>query len=740
MQQAGLRSSRADLKVHLDNLHQLYNSTNEEVRRPCCILNRLAYSYSNNNTDYKAMFKKLDLVFLLTPTTSCQLPSSKIIHLISDSQVFSRLGLLSPHSKRPDAHNTLQYPTSPLVTAAALMEEEEKDSAPRQFTRPRPTGNLFFYRPQNEASTPLEQAQLASGPLSTPDSPSMVCSAGSGIEEEEEEGDDGWSCHKKEQTVKSKAREQQLHVKETFTKAFPYPIPSMSNHTNNPVVKKDTAALDLILKKAAIFLSPLPQEKENEEEEEDLVVVAEGQEQITPGVIPRCLAFDDDEETNLSKRSIDEEEQRVPPPPVIESILPPLAAVTDTRALNRLKQITLERQSSQVAALSKLKQLTVQKQRHRITAMRPSSAACSTSTAGHSNSGEYNPYSKINNNSASVEKEVDCFIKNPLMPPPAKQGRSFAAVVPPTENQPRTAAAAAPIRATTEAERTTGNTKPYLKRRSQAIPMQHQGLPDWSAVKSRTQSKLDSNLILKNYRPSSGTSIRTRTGGAPVARPGQNLPRGYRELPGGENCIETMEHYTAKFNNPNSQKRNIGGGGGGSNYKNSVAPPPLNRNTWGSNRPSTAPSFTTSSTGPLSSAAAAGSLAQAKSRSISGAQRRAVLRATPFDPSSNVVALANKNDVAGPGGSRTAAYGPLGAAAVAAGGNTGYKKNHHYYQQQEQLEQQEQHSHRSHSDTTAHPFVSNHQYHEIGHYEDPLRPLVSQVDELLNSVGRAIRR
>jgi len=32
MQQRGVRSSIADLKVQLDNLHQLYNSTNEEVR------------------------------------------------------------------------------------------------------------------------------------------------------------------------------------------------------------------------------------------------------------------------------------------------------------------------------------------------------------------------------------------------------------------------------------------------------------------------------------------------------------------------------------------------------------------------------------------------------------------------------------------------------------------------------------------------------------------------------------
>lgn len=31
MQQGGVRSSRADLKVHLDNLQSLYNSTNEEV-------------------------------------------------------------------------------------------------------------------------------------------------------------------------------------------------------------------------------------------------------------------------------------------------------------------------------------------------------------------------------------------------------------------------------------------------------------------------------------------------------------------------------------------------------------------------------------------------------------------------------------------------------------------------------------------------------------------------------------
>ncbi|KAL4522746.1 hypothetical protein Ndes2526A_g00902 [Nannochloris sp. 'desiccata'] len=684
MQQSGVRSSMADLKVQLDNLHELYNSTNEEV--------------------------------------------------------FSRLGFLSPSSKQRLPNPSYgAYQSSPLVTAAALMEnKKEEDSAPRQFTRPRPTGNLFFYRPQNEAGTPLEQAQLASGPLYTPNSPSMVCSGGSGIQEEEE----GWSCHnnKEERMTHRKTplwepQQQQQKSKETFNNAFPYPNFPPQNTSNRPAIKKDTAALDLILQKAAVFLSlsPTPQDQ-GKIEVEDSVVVAEGQKQMTPGgmpIVPRCLAFDEEEESILN--SLEQEEGRkqghdelcsgtallipAPPPPVVESIEPVVPRAAGP-ALHRLKQKTLERQSSQVAALSKLKQLTVQKQQHRIAMMRPQSALnyysgsiYTTSTGCMSDTYAYNECSKTN--SVSIE-EMDLCLKTAIQlpPPPApdaahpKRGgtlhhpHAIATASPSSatnaiDNRPRTAAPATKNSLST-------SKKPYLKRRSIAIPMQHQGVPDWSAVKPRTQSKLDPNLILrtKNIDSNGGG---TSHGASLAARQGHQVaPRRYIDDRGVG--IETMEQYTAKYN----QHTNTHGVAN----RRPVAPSSVTskcRNPWGSNRPSTAPQ--TSSATP-----SAGPLGQGKP--LSAAAQRAAIRSTPFDPTSIGV-----NPAGTPAGS-TAAFGPLGAAAIASGAGFNHQGQHYRHRAHSEFDQ----SHRSVS------------HDEIGDYEDPLLPLVSQVDQLLTSVGRAIRR
>jgi hypothetical protein len=592
--------------------------------------------------------------------------------------------------------------------------EEEASPGPRQFTRPRPTGNLFFYRPQNEANTPLEQSQLASGPLSTPDSPSMVCSGASGIDEEE---DDGWSCQRKEEdeTVMQKKtlpapepQQQQQHQKKikekehTFADDFPYPIPASSNNNSNNQggKKKDKAALDLILKKAAVFLSPLPQEKEEptvvaEEESGDF---AEGhkdavEESIVPPV-PRCLAFDEVEES--SPASLQENKQR---PVAIHE--PTLSTSSGTsNAFTRLKLKTLERQSSHVAALSKLKQLTVQKQRNRIAAMRPQSGATiSGYTTTTSDTYNYTGSQSNTTHSTSIE-EVNCRFKTPMAPPAAAAPRPVAATTTTTASRPRPSIEQTPVAlppAKSNEEAVTTGKKPYLKRRSTTVPMQHQGVADWSGVKPRTQSKLDSNLILRNKPSTSnrtnGSNSTSHGSAASVGRTqgGQQAPRRY--IDDGGTGIESMEQYTAKYNQHNNNNNT-------SSRMNSMPPPPSTqskRNPWGSNRPSTA----TPAPAPRPSTAA-GPLGQGEP--LSSAQRAAI-RSAPFDPTSILVTPAV--------GHTRSAYGPLGAAALAS--NAG--SSHNYYR-------------------TDHS-RSN---HEMGPMEDPLQPLVSQVDELLNSVGRAIRR
>ena len=590
--------------------------------------------------------------------------------------------------------------------------ENEQETAPRQFTRPQPTGNLFFYRPQNEAGTPLKQSQIASEPLSTPDSPSMVCSGGSGVEEEEE---DGGSCHNKEETIaNSKAPLEQQHqqkVKEAFNNAFPYPVfPTQNNR-----IKKDTGALDLILQKAAAFLSPLPQVKEKVEEE-DAVVVAEEQEEMTPrgtSIVPRCLTFDEEESIHNNLKQHEGQQQKqyehcgdivvLIPPPALESTQP--VVLPDAgNALHRLKVKTLERQSSQVAALSKLKQLTVRKQQHRIAAMRPQSTLVgihggdnrsthTTSIGFESNNITYNDNACSKSNLVYLAANNTC-LRTALLPPAAahpQQGGTVhhphnVSLSPSSTNticiRTRTEASVP----ATEDSLSTGK-KPYLKRRSTAIPMQHQGVPDWSAVKSRTQSRLDSNSILRT-KNSGGNS----NGASVAARQWQHAPSMRRCIDDNREVgIETMEQYRANYhNNQQIDKHGV---------RNRGSVPPLStalkRNPWGSNRPSTAPrsSSATPSAGPLSQC---GPLSAA---------HRAAIRSRPFSATS----IAANPDV--PPASRTA-FGPLGAAVIASGVGSN----------------RQQHRHQDYSDS------------EIGHYEDPLLPLVSQVDQLLNSVGRAIRR
>jgi len=585
------------------------------------------------------------------------------------------------------------------------VESEEEETAPR----PHPTGNLFFYRPQNEAGTPLKQVQLASEPLSTPISPSMVCSGGCGLEEEEEEEEEhGSYCHNKEETISnSKAP--------LFNNAFQYPIFPTQNNNNRPAIKKDTAALDLILQKAAAFLPPLPSPQEKGKfEVEDVVVVVEEQEQITPRampIVPRCLAFDEEESiiNNLEQEEGQQQRQEEEHcgdnvlliPPAVESIkpvVPPAAGNT----LHRLKQNTLERQSSQVPALSKLKQLTVQKQKHRIAAMRPQSALVSIhegdtrnthTTSINCTNDTYNDNACSKSN--SVHFDAKKVLKTAMLPLSAAPA---AVTFPPSSvniigNRHRTAAPAA-----TEDPLMTSK-KPYLKRRSAAIPMQHQGIPDWSAVKSRTQSRLDSNstIGIKNSRRNCKTSI----GASVAARQGQHVPRRYIDNQGVG--IETMDQYRASYHN-NQLSDNHG-------VRNRPSVPPLSktlkRSPLRSNRPSTAPRSS-------SAIPSADSLGQRKPLS---AAQRAAIRSRPFDATSIAVKTA-----ATP--ADRPVFGPLGAAVIASGAVS----NH----------QQHRHGHRDYSDSDQ----SHHSAprDQIGRYEDPLLPLVSQVDQLLNSVGRAIRR
>jgi hypothetical protein len=594
------------------------------------------------------------------------------------------------------------------------MENKESPDPQRHYV-PRPTGNLFFYRPQNECNTPKEQAQLAAGPLSTPDSPSMVCSGASGIEEDEQ--DDGWSRHRPEQQQHEQQQQivdavQHKTKEHTFSQDFAnFFIPPSLNNTSRQAVKKDTAALDLILKKAAVFLSPLPATKDNNETEEEreeegvvagsegVVGIEEGKEKILP-IIPRCLAFDED------ARSIEKEEERarepqLPPQRHADELERPKAqpAVSATisnnnsssSALHRLKQKTLERQSSQVAALSKLKQLTALKQKNRIasSSIKPQYALP-------------DEYTTSTTTSASIGEEVSCFEtpmvvslqKNVPVAGDIKRAGPLASAAYTTENRPQ---------GTSDDSGTTATgKKPYLKRRSVAIPMQHQGVPDWSGVKPKTQSKLESNLILHRQKSGATTS---HSSNASVARQGhqQQDRREYKTVPGGGS--ETMEQYTAALYNQQNSTNSTRGGSGNAQK----VPVPSNgskRDPWRSIRPST------------QSAAAAGPLGQSKPSTLSSAstahrhhhqqqhtnhphQHRAEIRVAPsFNPNSIVSTPASRN-----------AFGPLGAAAIGASQAVGYYSTPSQY------------SHQS-----------------IAQMEDPLRPLVSQVDELLNSVGRAISR
>jgi len=129
----------------------------------------------------------------------------------------------------------------------------------------------------------------------------------------------------------------------------------------------------------------------------------------------------------------------------------------------------------------------------------------------------------------------------------------------------KTTSSAVPDEVPTTAVPSTAS-KPFLKRRSQAIPMQQ--IPDWSAVKPRTHSKLDPNLILRKQANAS-------------------LPDGHSAAPATREMASSRGQIGAVSRN--SRQKHSCSADASTKARNWRSQRATARKPWGSTRPSSSP-------------------------------------------------------------------------------------------------------------------------------------------------------
>lgn len=430
-------------------------------------------------------------------------------------------------------------------------------------------------------------------------------------------------------------------------------------------------------------------------------------------ILPRCLAFDaetGDSATSGEHAQNVAKSQSVPLPPESKAV-----------ALSRLKQRTDERHSNHLAALARLKQLAAMKQWAKLAAMRPA-----TESAPEVATAELKQLKLKIKTRCEDEDPTQAVL--PSTAPGSNNDLTLTTPYPqaliclPKGTFSAAVLAESPTEAASESSSCISK-KPYLRRKSQPMTTTQQ-LPDWSAVQSKTHTKLDTNLIL---RPRSGR----RPSSAAGSRRAITLQQQQQGGGGG----------VTSFSSASSQHRR--------ENKGALAANPTIRKPWGGTHGRSSPpfhprrrSFTRPSSG--------GPLAQGRPPSFSLTPAQKAARATPFVPSPPT----------------SEAYGPLGlgmgarkvhpesqslreryATNPAVCNNVGVlggRKLSSSVNRSRQSEHEHQ-QHRSRRLSTGSclsgSIGSGHDEliaGGVGDLENPLGGLVSQVDELLSSVERAI--
>ena len=608
----GVRSSRGDLREHLDILQKTYSETqqqHEEVRRMCSDIKTM------KNSSFQSLFQS----------------STKSLYQLPP-QVFSRLGLFSPPSMRKSSQK--------CVPVAIDSDAPKPHPFETSNYRSRSSKTLLFYQPQS-SHTPLQQSKLAAEPLLTPSSPSMVCSPGeNGDKEDEEEFE--WS---------SKA-----------------PLATAAETANDPPKQDEEAVIETHeVPPSPSFVAPLPppppqhqQESIHIEaimpskEDDDSPVPLQGSpDRLSSGpIVPRCLAFDD---TVNSSSYIDEiQVQSVAPLPAAAGVatrrmdeasstsLPPsphtenrtatsssssFIAISSTSsgrndveidereeeeeevlehpgtkdeqkscpksaalALGRLKQRTGERQTVKLAAWSRLKVLTAQKQRSRLNTTLPSSRRNQAQNSDYSGHDETVPRNRhhhethlenkdVNNTTWRENDKISSFGARGNQQAPAHRVNDNNAEKLPfpqrQQHQQQLVVGAAQLSPASEKKKT------YLKRRSQAMPMHPP--PDWSSVQPKTRSKLDSNLILKTKTVQTPRQDDCRRGNSQHIKAAATAP----PVDNVQRRVAACTHNSRVLNPPPSTTRTKTAAG--------LSPPPhssaAKRRPWGSCQPSPPPSI-----------------------------------------------------------------------------------------------------------------------------------------------------